>query len=113
MDIERYKALFVVQGHKDREKDYLIHASKIVHIRNIDLLITLAAIYRFEVCNQYVPQDHIQGDNISQKLYVNPTSELQLPKDHYLNLLNPLSVLSESGDSWLHKYNNSLLNVVQ
>lgn len=42
-DIERYKSGFVVQGHKDREKGYLVHTSKTVKLRNIRHLITIAA----------------------------------------------------------------------
>lgn len=47
-DYERYKARFVVQGHKDKEKEYLIQLSKTIRIRNIGLLITLTAIYHLK-----------------------------------------------------------------
>lgn len=38
-----------------------------------------------------------------------PTLDFHLPPDHHLKHLKPLYGLSESGDSWFHKYNTFLL----
>lgn len=78
-DIEKLKALFVFQWHKERGNNASNIHRKTIYIRNIRLLITLAATYEFEVRNQNVTQSYIQGDDVSQDEYINPTPEFQLP----------------------------------
>ena len=46
---ERHKARFVVQGHKDREKGFLVHISKTVRYRNLRLMISITVTLKFKL----------------------------------------------------------------
>ena len=105
---ERYKARFIVQGHKDREKEFLIHTSKTIRYKNIRLILTISAAMNFEVWSQDVTQAYIQGENLSRTVYVRPTPDFELPENSLLKLLKPLYGLSESGDAWFQRYNGYL-----
>lgn len=106
------KALFVVQKHKDRGKEYLINTSKTGRMHKISPIITLHAICTFGVWNQDVTKAYIQRGSLPLNVYVKRTPEHQLPIDQCLKLLKPLHGLSESGDSWVHKHNSFLLKNV-
>lgn len=46
---ERYKARLVVQGHRDRHKPYLVHASPNLKQDTVRMIISLASIMGFEL----------------------------------------------------------------
>ena len=106
---ERYKARFVVQGHKDREKEYIVHTSRTIRHKNIRIMLTItASLDEYTIWLQDVTQAYIQGYDLQRDVYITPSDEFKLPKDMYLKLLKPLYGLSESGHSWFQKYTNFL-----
>ena len=84
-ELERYKARFVVQGHRDKEKDILIHTSKTVKYRSKRLMCAIAAILGFNIWNQDVTQAYIQGHPVTRDVYVKPAPEFNLPKVNTLS----------------------------
>lgn len=59
----------VFQGLKHTEKNFLVHDSQTVRIRNIRLLSTLSAIYQFEVINRDVTQSYVSKEKVSHEVY--------------------------------------------
>ena len=111
---ERYKARFVVQGHKDREKNYIIHTSKTVRHKNIRIMMTITASKKgHKIWLQDVTQAYIQGYDLQREVYIKPTEHFQLKPNTYLKLLKPLYGLSESGDSCFQKYTTFLKEQLQ
>lgn len=106
---EVYKARFVVQGHKDREKDFLVHISSNLKQSSIRLVLSLAAIFGFNIWSQDITQAYIQSsEKLMRHIYIKPSKELRLSKDYLLKLLKPLYGLSDSGDSWYSTFTSHL-----
>lgn len=97
---ERYKARFIVQVHKDREREFLFHTSKTVRYRNIRRMLTLSVSLKLDVWFQDVTKSYVQGQKLSRNFYLKPTLDFKFPEYHYLKLLNPLYSLSKSKRSY-------------
>lgn len=94
----------MVQGHKDEEKEDIIHISKTVGHKNINILISIAVIHNLNVWNQDVIQAHIQPNHLARYVYAIPDQIFGLPLQILLKLLNLLYVLTESGHYRFDKY---------
>lgn len=90
-DQEIFKARFVVQGHLDREKELLVHASTTVGQQAIRLLVSLATIFGFKLWSEDMTLAYIQGaDKILRKVYLRGKPEFQLASNELLEILRPL-----------------------
>lgn len=94
MDIERYKAIFVVLGHKDRDKVLVFHTSRTVRYKSIRILLTLNAALGFEVWKKTSFRHTIKATNLQTEIYINPTERFELDDNIYLKLLKHLYGLS-------------------
>jgi Reverse transcriptase (RNA-dependent DNA polymerase) len=102
---ERYKARFVVQGHKVLEKKAIVHDASAVSQRGIRLVFALAAIFGWKLWTEDVRQAFIQtaGTLLRNVYLVNlrgAEAELHLRPEQALRLLKPLYGLADAGDLW-------------
>lgn len=93
----------------DKDKDLIIHKSITVGQRNILIMASIASLFpEHKIWLQDVTEAYIQWYDIQQDVYVKPAKKFELPLNTYLKPLKPLYRLSESGDSWFHKYKEFL-----
>jgi Reverse transcriptase (RNA-dependent DNA polymerase) len=114
---EIYKARYVVQGHRDKEKTSMVHHNTTARQQSTRLLIGLAAIFGFRVCTHDVQQAYLQSaENLLRDVYLKPPAVLNLSSDTMLKLLRPLYGLCDAGDYWARTILDHLtkdLNLVQ
>lgn len=67
--------------------------------RNLHITITLSEALNFKIWSQDTTKAYIQGRDLTRTLYVKPTKDFGHPQDHLLQLLKPLSRITESGDA--------------
>lgn len=100
-DKEMFKARYVVQGHMDRDKEWLVQNSKTVSQQAIRLLISIATIFGFEIWSEDMTQAYLQGAvRILRKNYIRGKPELRLEGNELLEVLRPLYGLADAGDYW-------------
>ena len=98
----RYKARYVIGGHRDRLKLYIVHDSQTVHASSVRIVVCLAAIFGFEIWSSDVKLAYLQSSEpMTRRVFIkNPAPQFGLEEDQCLELLKPLYGLSDSGDSW-------------
>jgi Reverse transcriptase (RNA-dependent DNA polymerase) len=84
---EIYKARYVVQGHRDKEKTSMVHHNTTARQQSTRLLVGLAAIFGFRVCTHDVQQAYLQSaENLLRDVYLKPPAVLNLSSDTMLKL---------------------------
>ena len=98
----KYKARYVVGGHRDRFKHMMVHSASTLQPQSVRLLLTLAAIHDFDVWTSDVKQAYLQSSEpISREIFIQkPAAEFGLQPHQCLQLIKPLYGLCESGDLW-------------
>ena len=99
---ERFKARYVIGGHRDRQKAFMVHTSQTLQPASVRLMLSFACIFGFEVWTSDVRQAYLQSaEPLSRAIYIGkPSTEFSLDPKQCLQLLTPLYGLCESGDLW-------------
>ena len=98
---ERWKARFVVQGHREKLKTSLVHDSPTARQNSTRLIVGLASAFGFRIFSTDVTQAYLQSaDSLMRDVYVRPTKEFELDESHTLKFMKPLYGLADSGDYW-------------
>lgn len=75
-----FKARFVLQGHKDREKSALLHASTNMRQPSIKVMTAISAIYGFALLSTDVSQAYFQSMiELRRDVCISPKGEFALP----------------------------------
>lgn len=72
----------IVEGHKDSEKEYIIHICKTVRNKNRKILVLISVTYELIILNQDAKQAYIQADNLHRNVQV-----IQILKSDYQHIL--------------------------
>lgn len=71
MESERYKAMFVIGGHRDIRKFFMVHSAKTVQPLGIRLLLTNAEMHDFYVCLDDVKQAYTKTEGkLEREVYI-------------------------------------------
>lgn len=108
-DEEVYKARYVVQVHRDKEKKFLVHDSTNLRQRSNRLLVAIAAIFSFRIWSHDVRKAFLQSaEKLTRKVFLKPSKEFELSEGQLLELLKPLYGLSDSREYWNRTMTNHL-----
>lgn len=99
---EKFKARYIIGGHRDRHKAFMAHTSQTLQPASIRLMLAFASTFDFEVWTSDVSHAYLQSaEPLSRAIYIDPPCpEFALDPDQFLQLLKPLYWLCESGDLW-------------
>ena len=96
----KYKARYVIGGHRDRLKHMMVHSTSTLQPSSIRLLLALAIVHGFDIWTSDVRQAYLQSaDPLSRPVFISkPVPKFELEPSQCLQLLKPLYGLCESGD---------------
>jgi Reverse transcriptase (RNA-dependent DNA polymerase) len=98
------KARFVLGGHRDRDKNKLVHSSTTLKQSFVRLLLATAALMGFDVISADVIQAYLQSAcDLTRKVFVKPSC-IDLDSDELLQIMKPLYGLADSGDYWAQTF---------
>lgn len=109
---ESYKAIFVVQGHLDRDKPFLVHASPNLRQDSVRMMFAIASLIGFRVWTEDISQAYFQDSaEVMQQVYMDPRrKEFHLKPGDILQLMKPLYELADSVHRWHHTMKHHFLN---
>ena len=105
LDNEQPKARYVAQGHKDREKPFIVHSIPTLRQSSTKILVSTAAVRGFRIFSHDVKQEYLQSkDKMTRILYLKPKEEdrklFGINCDEVLEILKPLYGVCDAGDYW-------------
>ena len=100
----KYKARYVLGGHRDRDKHKIVHNTVNIKQSSICTTIDLATILGFDVWSLDGIQSYIQSaSKLLRKVFVRPT-DLKLDSYELLQIIRPLYGLTDSGYFWCETF---------
>lgn len=102
---EMPKGRFVAQGHKDKDKPFVVHNTPTLRQRSTKVIVPTSAVLDFRVFSPDVNQSYLQSkDRLSRDIYLQPRPEdmdlFGLKEGQCLRLLKPLYGSCDAGDYW-------------
>ena len=98
----KFKARYVIGGHRDKLKHFMVYSSQTLQPSSVRLLLSLASLYGFDVWTADVRQAYLQSSEalIRDVFIKDPVREFELYPTQCLKLLRPLYGLCESRVLW-------------
>lgn len=102
---EKAKARYIAQGHKDKDKPYMVHDTSTLRASSVRVILSVAAVKGFRIFSHDVNQAYVQSkDKLTRKIFVLPKKRdlemLGVSEDELLELLMPLYGICDAGDYW-------------
>ena len=86
---ENFKARYVIGGHRDRHKAFMVHTSQTLQPASVRLMLSFASMFGFEVWTSEVRQAYLQSaEPLSRAIYIHkPSPEFSLDPEECLQQL--------------------------
>lgn len=98
----KFNALFIIGGHRDKRKKFMVYSSQTIQPSSICFILFLVATYDFEVVTSDVKQTYLQFSGPLNRIIFlfDPSPQFELAPGQCLQLLKLLYILWESGNLW-------------
>ncbi len=107
-DVPILKARFVLGGHRDKERDKLVHDARTVRPESLRLLVALGTILGLNFTVADWKQGYVQSKSeLRRKVFIKP-QELNLAPDELVRVLRPVYGLPDAGEYWSDTLSNHL-----
>ena len=99
------KAHYIAQGHKDKQKPFIVHNITTLRQSSIKIIVSTAAVRNFRLFSHDVTQAYLQSDEeMSREIYLRPKVEdrkyFRVTGDVLLQILRALYGVTDAGDYW-------------
>ena len=113
----KYKARYVVDGHRDRLKNFMVHGAQTLQSSSKRLLLAMAALLRFDIWSSDIKLAYLQStEPLTRRVFTaNPSPHFELEPNECFELLRPLYGLCDAGDlrhQTMHKHLVEYLELV-
>ena len=97
----KYKARYVIGGHRDKIKHCMVHGAQTLQSASARLLLALASVLKFSVWSADLKSAYLQStESLHRRVFVRyPAKEFNLNPHECFELLKPFG-LCDAGDLW-------------
>ena len=104
-DKEKAKARYVAQGHRDKEKPYIVHNITTLRQSSVKIVVSTSAVMNFRIFSHDVTQAYLQSDEgLSREIYLRPRKEdlkfFGIHDGQLLQLIRAFYGVTDAGDYW-------------
>ena len=98
----QYKARYVIGGHRDRLKHYMVHGAQTLQASFARLLLVLATAHEFKAWTSDVNLAYLQSSKpLERRVFIhNPAHEFEFDPKECFELLRYFYGLYDAGDLW-------------
>lgn len=108
----KYKARYVVRGHRGILKHYMVHGAQTLQASSGCFPIAIASIFGFKLWSSDVKLAYLPStEPLCRRVFIKkPAPELELHPNECFELLKQLYGLCDAGDLWHQTLNKHLLD---